>query len=282
MSTSGTVAPSKPAETPPAEPEEQQESGSLELAAAAPPRAKGSKPKDPDQKLRTILEEAKRRLEAMSTYQVNITRAERVGSQIQPQEEVLLSVRRKPKAVRLEWPDGPNQGREVIYSAAVNDKVMHVNVANSAIPIPRMSLPVDSPLAMRNSRHTIGEAGFDTIFDNLFKQLADGGTLVYQGLEKPKEIDQSCHLIERTTPTRDVWKVYLDAKSLMPVVVTAHQEDGELLECYTYTSLQPNPEQLASADAFDPDKRWGEAKGLFSRIAKAASDTQGGSPTQTR
>ncbi|MDR3618147.1 MAG: DUF1571 domain-containing protein [Paludisphaera borealis] len=280
-----TFAPSKPREEA-APAAETKQNESMALAAAAPPRAK--KPKDPDQKLRTILDEAKQRLEEMSTYQVNITRAERVGSQLQPQEAVLLSVRRKPKAVRLEWPTGSSKGREVIYSTAINDRTMYVNMADSALPIPRMSIPIDSPLAMRNSRHTIGEAGFDTIFDNLFKQLVPAGTptpggkLVYKGLEKPKEIDQTCHLIQRTTPTKEVWKVYLDTKSLMPVVVTAHQEDGELLECYTYTQLQPNPEQLASADAFDPDKRWGEAKGLFSRLAKAAGDAQGGSPTKTR
>jgi hypothetical protein len=278
-------APSKPREAPAPE-AEPEETAPLELAAAAAPRAK--KPKDPDQKLRTILDEAKQRLEEMSTYQVHITRAERVGSQLQPQEAVLLSVQRKPKAVRLEWPTGSSKGREVIYSTAINDRMMYVNMADSALPIPRMTIPIDSALAMRNSRHTIGEAGFDTIFDNLFKQLvpagapAPGGKLVYKGLVKPKEIDQSCHLIQRTTPAKEVWKVYLDTKSLMPVVVTAHQEDGELLECYTYTQLQPNPEQLASADAFDPDKRWGEAKGLFSRLAKAAGDVQGGSPTKTR
>jgi hypothetical protein len=152
-----------------------------------------------------------------------------------------------------------------------------------------MTIPIDSPLAMRNSRHSISEAGFDTIFENLFKQLPAaggpepaGGRLVYKGLAKPKELELSCHLIERTTPTKDVWKVFLDVKSLMPVVVTAHAEDGSLLESYAYTKLQPNPEQLASADAFDPDKRWGESKGLFSRLAKAASDAQPSAPTTTR
>ena len=156
---------------------------------------------------------------------------------------------------------------------------MHVNVANSAIPIPRMSIPVDSPLALRSSRHAITEAGFDTIFDNLFKQLVSagntpppGGRLTYKGLQKPKELDyRPCHLIQRITPAKEIWRVYLDPESLMPVVVTAHQADGELIECYKYTNLQANPTQLAAADAFDPDKRWGESKSLFSRLAKAAS-----------
>lgn len=249
-----------------------------------PPRAvvdqpaRGKADDDPERTLRRLLAESRKRLEAMSTYQVDIARVERVGSRLQPEEEALLSIRREPKAVRLEWPDGPNKGREVIYSAAIDARMMHVNMANAAIPMPRMSLPVDSPLALRNSRHAITEAGFDTILDNLTQQLEGpdntpppGGRLTYKGLQKPKELDQTCHLIQRITPEKEIWRVYLDTETLMPIVVTAHQADGELLERYTYTNLRANPEQLASVDAFDPDKRWGESKGLLSRMAKAAA-----------
>jgi len=254
------------------------------LATAEPPKAiddataREEAVEDPDQTLRRLLADARERLEAMSTYQVDITRVERVGSRLQPEEEALLSIRREPKAVRLEWPDGPSKGREVIYSALIDDRMMHVNMANTAIPMPRMSLPVDSPLALRNSRHAITEAGFDTILDDLSRQLEGaenppppGGRLTYKGLQKPKEVDQTCHLIQRITPEKEIWRVYLDPETLMPVVVTAHQADGELLERYIYTNLRANPVELAAADAFDPDKRWGESKGLLSRLAKAAS-----------
>lgn len=249
---------------------------------------------DPDQTLRRLLADAEKRLKAMPTYQVDITRVERVGSQLQPEEKALLSIRREPKAVRLEWPEGPSKGREVIYSASLDDRKMHVNMANAAIPMPRMSLPVDSPLALRSSRHAITEAGFDTIFDNLSQQLEGpgrtpppGGRLTYKGLQTPENMDQTCHLIQRITPEKEIWRVYLDAETLMPVVVTAHQADGALLERYAYTSLRPNPEELASADAFDPDKRWGEPKSLFSRLAKAAAGaaeapTPEADPTTTR
>ena len=53
---------------------------------------------------------------------------------MQPEEEVVLSIRRNPKAVRLEWAKGPSKGREVIYSAAINDRMMYVNSGNSALP----------------------------------------------------------------------------------------------------------------------------------------------------
>jgi hypothetical protein len=255
--------------------------------ASQPPRAASS-----DDQLRTILVKARSKLESMSTYQVNITRVERVGSQLQPEEEVVLSIRRKPKAVRLEWAKGPSKGREVIYSSAINGRMMYVNMANSALPIPRMSIPIDSPMVLRNSRHPITEAGFDTIFDGLEKYgaadaagIRQDGKLVYRGIERPKGLDLPCHLLERTTPKGETWQVYLETRTLMPAVAVAFQtKSGELIERYTYQELKPNPAELAAADAFDPDKRWGEPKGLLSRLARAAAtsaDANSG-PTTTR
>jgi Protein of unknown function (DUF1571) len=231
-----------------------------------------------DEKLQKVLTTARDRLDALATYRVDITRVERVGGLMQAEEEVVLNIRRKPKAVRLEWAKGPNKGREVIYSAAINDRMMYVNSGNSALPIPRMSIPVDSPLALRNSRHPITEAGFDTILDNLFKFLepktatvASDGKLIYKGIDRPSGLDQPCHLVERVTPKGETWQVYLDTRTLMPAMVSAVQtSSGELIERYIYRNLRPNPVELASIDAFDPDKRWGESKGWLSRIARAA------------
>jgi hypothetical protein len=264
---------------------------------AAPPRRAGGadetrRSASSDDPLRALLARARARLETMSTYQVDITRVERVGNQVQPEEDVVLSIRRNPKAVRLEWPRGPSKGREVLYSAAVNPRTMFVNMTNSSLPIPRMSFPIDSPLVLRSSRHPITEAGFDTILEGLEKHgaadaagIQKDGRLVYKGVERPKGLDLPCHLLQRTTSEGETWQVYLDSRSLMPAVAVAFRAgDGELIERYSYRNLRPNPAELASADAFDPDKRWGEPKGLLSRLARGAvspSDARSGS-TATR
>jgi hypothetical protein len=243
-----------------------------------------------DDQLRSLLARTRAKLETMSTYRVDITRVERVGNQVQPEEDVVLCIRRNPKAVRLEWPGGPSKGREVIYSAAVNPKTMFVNMTNSSLPIPRMSFPIDSPLVLRTSRHPITEAGFDTIVDGLEKYSAadaagvkKDGKLVYKGVERPRGLDTPCHLLERTTPGGETWQVYLDTRTLMPAVAVAFRAaDGELIERYTYRNLRPNPAELASADAFDPDKRWGEPKGLLLHLARGTSthaDANSGSTT---
>jgi hypothetical protein len=223
---------------------------------------------------------ARDRLEALATYQVDITRVERVGGQLQTEEDMVLSIRRKPRSVRLEWKKGMSKGREVIYASAINDRMMYVNMGNSSLPLPRMSIPVDSPMALRNSRHPITEAGFDTIIQNLVANLdreaggreaAREAGMVYKGVQKPRGLDQPCHLIERRT-SGETWQVYLNTRTLMPVVVSAVQTSGgEVIERYTYQNLKANPAELAAADAFDPDRRWGESKGLLSRLARAAS-----------
>ena len=65
-----------------------------------------------------ILSRAEAKLDALQTYQMRVSRLERVNGQLQPEEEILLSIRRDPKAVRLEWASGPSKGREVIYSSS--------------------------------------------------------------------------------------------------------------------------------------------------------------------
>ena len=60
---------------------------------------------------------------------------------------------------------------------------------------------------------------------------------------------------------------------MMPRMVLAEDDRGQLLERYEYQEVRENPTELASAGAFDPDERWGKSNGLFSRLARAAGGT---------
>ena len=64
---------------------------------------------------------------------------------------------------------------------------------------------------------------------------------------------------------------------MLPSMVVAKDPSGELDEKYVYHEVRENPTELAAADAFDPDQRWGESDGLLSRFARAAIGTD--SPT---
>jgi hypothetical protein len=247
--------------------------GDVKAPTAAKKPAK--KAELPDAK--AILAQAEAHLSGMNTYQVKISRIERVGGQLQPAEEILLSIQRDPKAVRLEWTDGPSKGREVIYSSKLDPKMLFVHMPSSPIPIPTMRIAVDSPMVMSNSRHAITEAGFDTIIENLqkarraaVKEHPAQESLAYKGVETGPGIDAPAHHFVRKTLAGETWNVYLDSRTMLPRLVSAEDSRGELMERYVYQGVRENPAELKTAGAFVPDQRWGESKGLLSRLARAA------------
>jgi hypothetical protein len=227
---------------------------------------------------KVILAQAVAKLQALDAYQVKMQRRERVGGSVLPEEEVLLSIRRKPRAVRLEWVSGSSKGREVIFSPSLDEKVIYVHQPATAVVVPSMKIAVDSPLVMKNSRHSIADAGFDMILANLQKSKEEkdgakegGASLEYKGIEKAAGVDRACHHFVRHTTSGETWNVYLDPRSLLPRLVLAENKQGDLLERYVYSEIRENPKELASAAAFSPSERWGQGKGLFHRLAKAAS-----------
>ena len=240
---------------------------------------------------KAILTRAEAKLDTLQTYQMRVSRLERVNGQLQPEEEILLSIRRDPKAVRLEWASGPSKGREVIYSSTLDPRMIFVHMPPTAIPLPAMKIPVDSPLVMRNSRHAITEAGLDMIVENLRRSAQGGdkfpsnpGVLSYQGTEKPDGLARPCHHFVRRTASGEIWNIYLDDRSLLPCMVVAEDSRGALIERYVYREIRENPTELAAAGAFEPGERWGESKGLLSRFARAATGSNlpsaGGSTTR--
>jgi hypothetical protein len=223
---------------------------------------------------RSVVARARAAVEAMNTYQVQLNRQERVGDVLQPAEDVQLSIRRSPRAVRLEWTAGSHKGREAIYSASEPGALLHVHMGDSPIPVPNLSMAPDSVMVMKNSRHPITEAGFDAIVKTLEMGLsapAAGSTLSYIGVETPPAVGRPCHKIERHNAAGETWLVYLDAQTALPAMVEGTAASGDLLERYRFLDVRPNLPDLASADAFDPSKRWPSvvSGGLLGRLARA-------------
>ena len=231
------------------------------LLASAEPRT--------DRQPSDIVAEARQALETLSTYEVSIRRQERVGNTLQPEEDVLLAIRRSPRAVRLSWPSGTNQGREVLYRADEPGAQLHIKMANPALP--RLSLNPESPLVMKNSRHPITEAGFDSLVEGLENSVRLNA-VNYAGVETPDGLDHPAHCLTRTTPSGEKWRVYLDTTSHLPSLVLAVDAQGNLVERYVFTNVKVNPPELVSNDAFDTNTRWGAPKGLFGRLARSNNE----------
>lgn len=235
--------------------------------------------------LKDLVAASSRQIETFQSYQVMLTRQERVGTKLLPEETVLLSIRRQPRAVRLEWPEGENKGREVLFSADANGGgTMHIKMANALLP--RLSLPADSPLALKNSRHPITEAGLEYVVTGLKATVdahasgtaAAGDQLAYEGLVPPAPDLPPGHRIKRITPTGETWIVTLDANNHAPVLIEGTAANGDLLERYVFRNLQSDLPALASVDAFDPDSRWGASPGILGRLARGNANNDAASP----
>ncbi len=59
-------------------------------------------------------------------------------------------------------------------------------------------------------------------------------------------------------------------------MVVGTSKSGELLERYLFRDVKPDLPELATADAFDPARRWAHsvASGLLGRLARAGGDAK--------
>ena len=218
-----------------------------------------------------VVREARSALDSMATYQLDLKRQERVNGLLLPPESLVMSIRRQPKAARLTWVEGTHRGREVLYRADEPGGQMHVNMADSKLPMPRLALAPDSPMVMKNSRHPITEAGLDPIIASL-EQADRAGQLVDLGMQTPAQLDHPMRGLQRQTAEGDVWRAYFDPADHLPALVECFAANGDLLEQYRFQAIRPDPAELASADAFDPNARWGPPRGLFGKMSAKAGD----------
>ncbi len=261
------------APTLPGEPPKVAQVSEAQPAAAS---AQPASPKDDTSEfaqIRALIETGQKQLASIRDYQVTMSRQERVGSTLQPAEEVILSLRHAPRAVRLEWPSGPSQGREVIYSEQETGGQLQIYAPGTLVP--RLSLSPDSPLVLSKSRHPITEAGLEDVLQKLDRSLAPheqgrgaGVSMTYDGLVSRPEAAEPCHQITEVRANGEVWVVALDGQRCLPVLVDGRTASGELLEHYVFRDLHTNLPELAQADAFDPNSRWRSGGGgLLSRLA---------------
>ena len=130
------------------------------LLASAERRARLRRPPTVD--AARLVAEARAALDRMAAYQVAMHRQESVNGSLQPEEDVILAVRRQPAGGPPELGGRPAQGPRgplPVGRAGRPDARQHGRLG---LPIPRLSIPPDSPMVMKNSRHPITEAGFDS------------------------------------------------------------------------------------------------------------------------
>ncbi len=257
---------------------EESGSASIPAPAAAQPSVPAAKPAAVEgtseiAELSNILGKTRQTLASTSNYKVDVLLQERMNGRLLPQDKFTLYKRRDPLAVRMEWTEGKDVGREVIFSPAETKGMIQIRMPKGLIP--RISMAPDSPLVRSKSRHPISEAGADSVVDRLMATLQkfqsgnpEAGRLTVEPVVDP-QLGQ-VRRVTHHTHDREIWVVDLEENSGLPLTIHATDESGELLEHYEFRSYQLNLPELLTAEAFDHNARWGNQK-LFSRLANGNS-----------
>lgn len=225
-------------------------------------------------KLDSILQKTSLTLGQISSYRVQVSLQEQMNGKLLPPDSFQLSKRREPFAVRMEWSQGKEAGREVIFSPVYTNGMIQIRMPKGLIP--RISMSPESPLVRSKSRHPISEAGADSVVDRLRSTLdlhkqnrPDAGQLEVTTVVEPVvgQVDR----IKHVTSTGETWVVDMDSSTGLPLTIHATDPNGQLLEHYEFRKYELNRPDLMTADAFDPNARWGQAS-LFGKIARSGSN----------
>ena len=208
----------------------------------------------------------------MDSYLFRMKRREVVNGVKQPEEIMLVKVRRQPYSVYLKWLGPNSKGREVVYVQGKFDNKMQVLTADGDIPFlpggSRMSFGLDSALVKGKSRYPITSTGLGSLIErygNMVTGIEEGsareGTAKYLGKVKRPEFETPVEAVLQTLPANadtglpkggERWW-YFDATSGLPVLIVANDPNGEV-EYYCHDHLQW-PVQLDDDD-FNPDRLW--------------------------
>jgi hypothetical protein len=209
----------------------------------------------------TLLELGKRRLESIPDYTATFLKQERVnGEDLQELQTIRLKLRHEPFSVHMEWMEGGDVGRQVLY---VDGQDMFVRLGGKKGKLlPIIPLDPTGSRAMAESRHPATEMGLLHLIDVLLKYRKRDFTLKegvrWQMLPDQKFTDRVCDCWVVEYDRREVEPVYrksiiyIDRELALPICVrnfgwpgeevetsdAAALDEATLIEFYGYTDLK--------------------------------------------
>lgn len=106
---------------------------------------------------------------ALDDYVAVFHQKQRFDDELSPLEKITLKFK-KPFSVYMNWLDGENQGREVIYIKGAYDGKMWVH--NGSFPDLTLCLEPETCKALSKGRHSVTEAGVGFIVDTIARDVA--------------------------------------------------------------------------------------------------------------
>ncbi|MEX2146390.1 MAG: DUF1571 domain-containing protein [Candidatus Rokuibacteriota bacterium] len=226
----------------------------LVLALLLPGRAVGAA----DPAAVAVLEAMEPAYARVSAYTARFIRQELVGGRLRPREEALLKFQR-PHRFYLRWIAGPPAGREMLYPADAEGRVL-VHEPGMVTRLFTAVLEPDSAHVLRESRHPVTDIGIGRlvtlILDNARRALREGQLeIVERGVSTDGDAQE--RRLELVFPRAPEARYYayravvgIDVQTHLPVTATIFDAEGRMVEDYAYRDVRLNP-PLTALD-FDP------------------------------
>ena len=205
-------------------------------------------------------------LEKVEGYTATLRKTERMAGRLGPEQTLAMKVRNRPFAIYLKFLS-PKAGKEVVYAEGHHDnKLIAHNGDWTRRIVPRLAVPVDSPLALADSRHPVTEAGLVALARKLLSyrelDIGDGEATTVMDRTVTAEgraLLRSVHTHTNPNARRPFARVEVlyDPATQYPIQITSydwpatgHDGDLDLAEKFAYDDLKFNA-PLTPAD-FDP------------------------------
>jgi hypothetical protein len=215
-------------------------------------------------KLVAYCEESKAELDQIDDYTAIFVRKELVKRRL-VQQKMEMKVRRKPFSVYFHFVSPEEAGREVIYVDGANRNQLLVHEVGLKALAGTLSLPLNDPRVVAESRHPITSVGLHNIikvaFENFPKDAVDENVQVKKyPSAKLNDVECVAFVIRHPEPLPGLpyheTHLYFDKETKLPIHVKRFDwprragDKPVLLEEYTYERLRTNV-GLKNID-FDP------------------------------
>jgi hypothetical protein len=211
--------------------------------------------------------------EVKDGYRVQLTKRERIGGELHPEEVVRVSVAYGPLRVRMDWHKGARNGlAAALYADGQNNNETRVWRPDSFIKSASID-PMGKDLlqsARHAARYTITESSFDksmlrTLTAWRAARKRGDPPPAYLGLETREEVGgRAVHVLRRSCPvpeldsfslseepSKDPQKIRNDGHSEVTILLDAERwlqigthvkrQDGETTATYYFRDFEPNP-----------------------------------------
>lgn len=243
------------------------ETDSMEPAKANQPHARANAT---ESTLREIIDRALDYHARHPKYSCRVTRRERVGNKMMPEEVMEMTFRAEPRSIHYRWLDSGHEGRECLYVEGRN----HGNIitlggkADFLFSGRRLSVDPNGIMARGKSRYTITQAGLDKLTkraENILAAQEKGdvskGTLRYGGLAERPEFQHPVHHVIQAIPVKydanfthgGTRNWFFDPETGRLLLTQADDPKGPC-EYYLFDRFVPN--DAIGESNFDPDQLW--------------------------